>query len=317
MVLMVMLLSVALAGCAWWKKNDASLQGDGFLKMMELQKVRSALDAPQIDVNKKLGEPDAAEMERLGDQQIIQGNPNMAFVYYDKAVKMDPLRHGVYYKRGMLLISRGLLDAASAEFDQILKTAPDYALAHEGKGRIALIRGDLDESRKQFRRALELKEDLWQAYSFLGIIADRKKEYGEAQRHYQKAISYNPRSASLFNNLGMSYAMDGHDEKALRSYQLAAELDPENRKVYRNMAVVLGKLGRYEEALEAFQLSGDEASAYNNLGYIHMVQGDYLQAVTAFRKAIELKPVFYVKAKENLDQAETMLKKMEQGRMAP
>ena len=65
-----------------------------------------------VDVSKKLSEPDAEEMERLGDQYIRQGNMNMAFVYYDKAVRMDPKRSSAHYKMGRLYLSKGMNDEA-------------------------------------------------------------------------------------------------------------------------------------------------------------------------------------------------------------
>ena len=308
-IAMTVLSFLFLSGCSWWNKDQGPLQGDGYRKMLELQKAKAAAMNPEIDAVKKLKEPDAAEMERLGDQYIRQGNPNMAFVYYDKAIGMDPKRSAVFYKRGLLLLSRGMLNEADAEFDAILKNDANYALAHEGKGRVALARGNLEESQEQFIRALRLKEDLWQAYSFLGIISDRKQKFDVAIGYYHKAIAINPKSGDLFNNLGMSYTLAGEYEKALQAYVTAAELkqDKKNR-IYANMGIALGKLGRYDEALKVFKMAGDEASAYNNLGCIYLAEEKYAEAIAAFQKAMEVNPKYYVKARENMLRAEAMMK---------
>jgi tetratricopeptide (TPR) repeat protein len=74
------------------------------------------------------------------------------------------------------------------------------------------------------------------------------------------------------------------------------------------MGIVLGKLGRYDEALDAFKKVGDEASAYNNLGCIYLAEKNYSAAITAFQRAIEINPYFYVKAKENMRYAEALMK---------
>jgi tetratricopeptide (TPR) repeat protein len=62
-------------------------------------------------------------------------------------------------------------------------------------------------------------------------------------------------------------------------------------------------LGKYGEALELFKKSGNEAEAYNNLGYIYLLEGKNKEAIVAFEKALDLSPGFYVKAYENLNRA--------------
>ena len=303
---------ISLSACSWWNKDDGPMQSDGYRKMLELQKAKDAVMNAEIDVADKIAEPDAAELERLGDQYVRRSNPNMAFVYYDKSVRMDPKRNDARYKKAMLLISRGMIPEASAEFEEIIKNDRTYALAYEGRGRVALIKGDLDEAQNQFNQAVRINEDLWQAHSFLGIIADRRQQYKEAVGYYQKAIRINPKSSELFNNLGFSYALDGEYEKALQAYIVAVGLNQNNQKVYGNMGIVLGKLHRYDEALAAFKKAGDEASAYNNLGCIYLAEKDYPQAISAFQKAMELNPKFFVKANENLLKAEALMKDAQQ-----
>jgi tetratricopeptide (TPR) repeat protein len=299
---------IGLSACSWWNKDEGAMQSDGFRKMLELQKAKSAAMNEEINVAGKITEPDATELERLGDQYIRRGNPNMAFIYYEKSERLDPKRKDVRYKKGMLLISRGMLPEASAEFEEIIKNDRTYALAYEGRGRVALLKGNLSEAQNQFQQAIKINEELWQAYSFLGIIADRRQQFHEASEYYQRAIRINPKSSELFNNLGLSYALDGEYEKALQAYVLASEFGQNNQKVYGNMGIVLGKLHRYDEALEAFKMAGDEASAYNNLGCIYLAEKDYPKAISAFHKAMELNPKFFVKAKENLAHAEALMK---------
>ena len=154
----------ALSGCSWWNKDPGPRESTGYRQMMELQKQKAAMMDKELDVSKKFGEPDAEEMERLGDQYIRQGNMNMAFVYYDKAVRMDPKLSSAHYKMGRLYLSKGMNDEAAGEFEAILKDFPKYALAYEGKGQVALAQGKLEAAMGQFKEAIALDPDLWQAY---------------------------------------------------------------------------------------------------------------------------------------------------------
>src|SRR5512145_2811578 len=110
-----------MTGCSWWNKDGPpAFQSRGFEKMLDLQKQKSAVlnaDAPTTGL---IPEPDAADMERLGDQYVRQGDLSMAFVYYDKSVRMDPRRNAARYKKGSLFLTRNMLDEAAEEFNAIL-----------------------------------------------------------------------------------------------------------------------------------------------------------------------------------------------------
>ena len=56
--------------------------------------------------------------------------------------------------------------------------------------------------------------------------------------------------------------------------------------------------------MEIFKKGGDEAAAYNNIGYLYLIEGKYNEAINSFKKAIEINPRFYVRAHENLKKAE-------------
>jgi tetratricopeptide (TPR) repeat protein len=305
MLLILILMSVV--SCSWWQKDEKALQRDSYRRMLELQKAKTEAMNKEFDKGDRLPEPGADDFERLGDQYVRQGNSNMAIVFYDKALKADAKRINTQYKMGILLISKGLLDEAEDRFNEIIKINENSELAYEGKGRVALLRGNLNDAINDFKKATQINKDMWQAFCFMGIIADRLQRHEEAIAYYHKAIAINPKSADLFNNLGMSYALMGEYEKALQALITASDLGS-NGKIFNNIGLVLGKLGRYDEALASFKKGGDEASAYNNLGCIYLAEENYAKAIKAFEKAIALNPKYYVRAKDNLNKAEALLK---------
>jgi tetratricopeptide (TPR) repeat protein len=66
---------------------------------------------------------------------------------------------------------------------------------------------------------------------------------------------------------------------------------------------VYAREGNYEDALEALRRSGNEAEAYNDVGYIAMMDGRYGEAITFFQEAIRLAPTYYAAANENAGEA--------------
>ena len=286
-------------GCS--KKNPQQDTLKEYRKMIEKQKAASVKD--EDEALKKIPEMTAEGYEKLGDSYVRQGNLDMAFIQYDRALKLNSKGMNVRYKIGRLFLEKGLTEEAKKEFQEILKTEPSHALSHEGMGRAYIKLGEWGEAEKSFQKAIRLNSHLWQAHNFLGIIYDRQKQFDAAIDQYKKAISINPNDAALFNNLGMAFFFKGDYEKAIKAYSEGIKIDVSNGKIHNNLALVLYKLGKYEDTFEAFKRGGDEPTAYYNMGCLYMMEGKYIEAVQVFEKAIELKPGFYIKAHESLKKA--------------
>ena len=201
-----------------------------------------------------------------------------------------------------------LFEDAINEFKKILEGNPSYALAYEGMGLVYFKATEFDKAKQNLSEALKLDDRLWQAHNLLGIIYDRKGQFEAAIIHYRAAITLNPHQGILLNNLGVSYCLQGEYEKAVETFLEALKTETSNTKIYNNLALTLSKLERYEDALEAFKRGQTEAAAYNNIGYIYMIEGKYREAIKALEKAIEVNPTFYTRANENLEKAKATTK---------
>ncbi len=288
-------------GCAARNEPTAVFH---YKKLLEQQKAGMPIDDKAF---KNLPEMTVADYERLGDSNFQLGNLNMAFIQYDKALRLDPNQVRVRYKMGLLFVKKGLPEDALAVFQEVLKRDASYALAYEGMGQAYLKVNRFKEAENHFRHSLTLNPQLWQSHNFLGMLYDRQQRFGEAIAEYQVAIQQRPDQASLFNNVGMSYFLTGEHEKALEAFREALKRGTANAKVYNNMGLTLGTLGRHQEALEAFKNGGDEAKAHNNLGVIYLAAGRYQEAIAAFERAIEVSPSYFLKARENLNTAKKAL----------
>jgi Flp pilus assembly protein TadD len=296
-------VSVAgLWGCAASNPRRDTLKEYEYRRTLEKEK-QEALRAAEEESLQKRPEMTAAEYERLGDFHLWQGNKEMAFFQYTKALGLDPNRVGVRYKRGCLFLERGLVKEAEGEFQAILKTEPKEALGYEGLGLTSLRMHKFEEAETNLQQALHLNPDLWQAYNLLGMVYNHRRDFETAILQYQKAISMKPTEGSLYNNLGIAFFLKGDYEEAARSFTEALKMEAAPEKASNNLALTLCKLGRYQDALEVFKKSGDEASAYNNLGYMYLKEGKNREAIEAFEKALEIKPEFYEQAYENLKRA--------------
>jgi len=295
--------TLLLAGCASQNRAQATIQASEIRKMMERQKAELAREEAAA---KKVPEMTAAGYEEAGDRYLGQGNLDMAFIHYQKSLQLDPKQVRLRYKMGSLFLEKRMLQEAQKEFEEVLRSSPDDALAYEGLGRASFLSGQLDKAEGFLRQAIHHDRTLWRAYNLLGILCDRQDRLDEAIGYYQAAVTLRSNIGFLYNNLGVSLLLKGENEKAVKAFMEALDLDPSDSRIANNLGLGLCRLGKYQEAFGAFRKTGDEASAHYNLGCVYMVQGKKGDAIASFEKAIVSKPEFYVRAYERLEQAKAM-----------
>ena len=293
---------VFLYGCAGGSgfRVEIASGNDSAQRIQELAENQTQDEFPSKDLPEMSGD----EYERLGDALLSKKNLYMAYVQYEKSLKLNPQNIRVQYKKGLALLYGQKNDEAAEEFHTILKNTPNFALAYEGIGRSFFQKKDYNKAETYFLKALALDPNLWRAQIFLGYIYDHRKDYHAAIGEYKSAISAQPNNGLIYNNLGVSYSLAGEYKKAIEAFNKAIELKHREAKVFNNLALALANLGRFGEALDAFKQAGEEAQAYNNLGCIYLNLGKYKKAEQCFGKAIELKPEFYAKALENMKKAQ-------------
>jgi tetratricopeptide (TPR) repeat protein len=252
---------------------------------------------------KKLPEMTSDEYERLGDVLLRKGNLQVAFLQYERSLKLNPDNIRVEYKKGLTLLIGKKNNDAIDQFQKVLEKDPGFALAYEGIGRAFFQKKEFGEAETYFKKAIELNPMLWKSHNFLGNIYDYQKRYERAVREYMSALVVRPDKGLLYNNLGVSYSLAGKLEEAVEALREAIAAKYTKTRVYNNLGLALANLGQYSEALEAFKKGGGEARAYNNLGCIYLRQEKFEEAIRCFEKAIEIEPGFYARASENLKKA--------------
>ena len=295
---------ISFSGCAGGKgfRMEIETGNDSSQKMKELAENQTADNLPAKDLPEMSGD----EYERLGDALLSKNNLFLAFVQYEKSLKLNPGNMRVEYKKGMALLLGGKNDDAIKQFQIVIDKSSGYGPAYEGLGRAYFQKKEYGEAEKNFLRAVTLNPKLWKSYNYLGYIHDYRKDYKSAIQEYKSALKIKPEKGVIYNNLGVSYSLAGDFKKALAVFNKATELNYRDGKVYNNMAVALANLERFEEALDAFKKAGGEAYAYNNLGCIYLSRSMFKEAIISFEKAIELEPIYYAKAGDNLKKAKAL-----------
>ena len=265
------------------------------------QGVSGLPDSPGKDADLPSGLPgDAPAL--LAKAQMVQrlGKTDEALYYFVKSLEMDPNQPLALLAIGGIHRQRGNLDLAEVAYRLVLKSAPRNADALEGLGLCLLERHSDQEAGQLLSSAVAIDGRRWQSYNGLGLLADRSGNHGEAVRQYESALRINRREPQILTNLGYAKYQAGDASGALVAYEAALDLDPKYDSAWLNKGLLLAKQGQANAAIEAFRHVLSEADAYNDLGYIYMMQGDIDSAYLMFEKAIAVSPSYHAKANENL-----------------
>lgn len=146
----------------------------------------------------------------------------------------------------------------------------------------------------------------WRSYNGLGLLADILEQGEQARQHYRCALKIQPSLAILHANLGFSYYLEGDYSQAERALTRAVNQDPQYQRAWSNLGLLYYRWGRKSDALMVLQKNGSQAEAFNDLGYIALMEGENEEAASLFQRAIDASPRYYPKAVANLNRAKAL-----------
>lgn len=270
-------------------------------RMSGLYEDKSALVHDMQDIT-----VDASSAMNRADQFLHQGNKDEALYYYVRALEFDDQNKEALEKIGEIHAEKGNYTPAEAAYQMALKLDPKNAAALEGLGLVQLNTGKQAEAKQSLAAAVAIDPSLWRACNGLGLIADKHGDYAGASQYYENALKTKPNMPMLMNNLGYSKYLSGDLQGAMQLFDAASSLDAKYDSAWLNQGLVHARLGNDTAAIQAFMHVLDEADAYNNLGYIYMVNDKTPAADEYFQKAISLSPTYHRLANENLKRLHTM-----------
>ncbi|WP_206675723.1 tetratricopeptide repeat protein [Marinobacter daqiaonensis] len=296
---MALLAITALAGCATTSSNGH--EDDPYGAFYEGES--SATYATAFPVGS------AEEAYSNGNKAAERGDYDRALFEYIRGLRLasEPTAD-ILYRIGSIHHFRENNRLAELAYEWVLRLEPEHLQAGTGLGLLYLERRQYGAAKIQLDSVVKLSSRApWQAYNALGVLADMNSKPWNAEDYYQQALDINPGSPLILNNLGYSRYLAGDWPGAREALEAALRVNGNYELAWRNLGLVHAREKNYQFALEALGRAGNESEAYNDVGFVSMIEGDYSRALSFFSEAMRLSPVYYVKASENADNTRRMM----------
>jgi tetratricopeptide (TPR) repeat protein len=221
------------------------------------------------------------------------------------------------YDRAWRLFQAGDLRNAERELAAALTLAPAFYPAEAASGYLDLQRKDPKEAVAHFDRALEGWADYTPALIGRGQALVTLNREAEAVAAFEAALAVDPsltdlrrrvevlRFRGLERDLGAAReaARTGRSEEATRAYEAAVARSPDSAFLYRELAAVERQAGAMDQALSHFrksvELDPGDASSLAQIGELLELRGDGEGALAAYTRSLVLESSEAVEARRD------------------
>ena len=199
-----------------------------------------------------------------------------------------------FLRAGMANEHTGNHPLAERAYRRGLELAPNDPELHNALGWTLFQEGRSAEAVTEYEKALSTDPRHVKSHDNLALALVELGRLDEAASHYQAAVALDPK-AEIYSDLGFVMARLGRPEEARANYDKALELDPHCASAHFNLAVAsvqAGAFGDAESHYRAALAARPTAETHNGLGYVLARQGRTEEAITEFRKAIDVDPKY-------------------------
>jgi tetratricopeptide (TPR) repeat protein len=177
----------------------------------------------------------------MGMVYLSQGRVQEATAAFRRAAELDPDMPEAFN-------SWGAAAKAETPLREAIRIQPDFAEAHNNLGGLLMARGDLSQACFHFETAVRFRPGLALARYNYGVALARLQRYEEAQPQMEAAVRADPKSAESHQVLGALLAVKGEWERAVAEYREALRLQPTFGRALIGLAGLLGDAGEVASA---------------------------------------------------------------------
>jgi len=140
-----------------------------------------------------------------------------------------------YLKRGDENLEKGTYERALADYNNAIKTDPNYAEAYAHRGDAYLKKNDYDLAIAECNQAIKLDSNCAYAYAIRGYAYIHKNDYDRAITDLNQAIKLNPIDADSYNARGYVFSKKNDLTRAIADFEAALRISPDHKDARGNL----------------------------------------------------------------------------------
>lgn len=249
---------------------------------------------PNVDVSHKIIMPTQRSSASHPEANFSEGNSTI--VSKEKTQPIEP------EKKMPIASSKGKKVRSEKQYIPKVIIALEKPPSHGIKDRFGLAvsyqkLGEITKAVEEYGKVIEIEPMNVEAHNNLGVIYKDMGRLNQAVREFRTVLSMAPRHEKARNNLGVIFYLQGNMEKAIQEFRGILELNPGNKEAYINLGVIYqrqNRTGKAKRMLEnALSIDPHCSEAQYNLGLISEENGDIKEAISHYRKFIDLSDSTY------------------------
>ena len=279
---------LALFGIIWF----ALIRNSTWLKNKDVVSAKPAAEADFLNAQGLLDHyyrPHSLENAIALFQRSVQEDPKFAPAY----ASICRAEWYQYRSTG----NTAFIEPARMACNQALELDGDSASAHVTLVMIYTQTGKTDLAADELHHAFRLDSRNADAYGASGELYAKQGRDAEVEPALQKAVDLDPGSWRWLNQLGLYYQSVGKFQAASKEFQQAVTLFPDNARAYNNLGIAYRQQNRLAEAVTAYRKSIEIDPSFNvlsNLGAVLELEGNYAEAAQMYRRSIEVNASNYL-----------------------
>lgn len=235
----------------------------------------------------------------LGNAYSAQDQYPEAIDAYQKVIELDPDYAWSYHQLAAIYARQGRYSEAVTQYRKAIgrHTGTQAAASWHDLGDVYRAQARQPDALEAYRRAVRLDPQRADSWNNIGELQLEQGNTAAALDAFRQAVELDPERVTAWDGLGDIHSAAGRDEEAIDAYRRVIALNPTDPWAYDSLGFIYGRREEYETALDfydkaiaRFEVDEHKATAWNNIGDIHLLLGRLDKAANAYQRAIALNP---------------------------